>query len=110
MHLHARVLRIPQGAVREADCSEVCAQFAVETVEQVEIEGFRHAGFVIVGGVQKHFFFDEVYSNENRVSRIERRANVRKEGVSFCRLKVADAGADIQNETPLAAYRRIERE
>jgi len=50
VHLDAGVYRVPEGLVGEGIQVKVCAEVAVETMKNIEIEGGGGSGGIVIGG------------------------------------------------------------
>ena len=106
VHLDAGLGGIPDGNVAEGFCVEVCAEVAVETREDVEVEGGGGAGGVVIGGVEGSGVFalgfslaeagGEIGTYEVLVAGEKLGAEVAEDAARVFGRVVADAGAYVE--------------
>src|SRR5258707_5505442 len=113
MHLDARGTGIPEHLVAELLRVEVRAQIAVQTSEDIQVEGGGGSGGVIVSGEQSGFGLVlagyEVGAEEQRVAGQQLRAQVAENLRRVLWREVADAGANVQGQSP-GVGQPVERE
>ncbi len=109
VHLDARGARVPLGPVGEVFAAEVGAELAVETGEEVEVEVGGDAGFIVIGGEELADALatvagGEVDAEEEAVSGAHGGADAVEEGFGGFGLKVADAGANPEEEVAFGGF------
>lgn len=94
-HLHAGLVRVPEGAMVEARGVEICAEIAIEAVEDVAVEGGGHSRGVVVGcdegGDGLMGAGGKVGAEKEAITGTELGAKVGEEAGRFRRGEVADA-------------------
>ena len=106
VHLDARLVGVPDGAVDEAVEVEVAAELAVDADEQVAVERRRHAERIVVGEQQIALRLHEIGAESSASPRRERRADAR----AGTRRRPADRSCRCSiRETAPASGRRARR-
>src|SRR5205823_7415812 len=80
--------------------SKIAAELAVDSHEQVAVEGGGDAERIVVGEQQIALRLDEVSADEQRIAAHERRADGPQEGIGAGRIEVADVRPEKQRERP----------
>src|SRR6266571_3144379 len=89
----AALLFVVEGDVREAVDLEIAAEFAVDPLDQVEVEGGVGAGAVVVGGVEDLGFLLQVDADQHLAAGPQQFAAVAKKANDRIRLEIADRRA-----------------
>ena len=105
MHLDAPERGIEIRMMGEPLAAEIAAEFPVDPVQQIEVEGRGHAARIVVGGMQPGRRLDQVGANQHAVRLA---ACARQEGARFTRRQVADGRAWKINHAPSPRTQRRE--
>src|ERR1700683_5283397 len=101
MHLDAGFCPVPFCAMRKGLEIEIGVKLAIETNENIAIEARSDSGCVVISIEKSVLALNQVHAEEKTVAGFERGADATEQAKRVGGLKVADARADIQNETPL---------
>src|SRR5882757_9974609 len=93
MHLDAAVFAVVAGAMAEGGGVEFAAKLVIDAHEQVEVEGRRNFGLVVVGGGEYVGVFDEIDADHEQRAGPEYRGGLAQQRVGLVRFEVADGGA-----------------
>ena len=97
VHLDA-ALGVPHGPVVERGEVEVGQELGVDPREQVLVERGRDAHRIVVGQQQLLFRLDQIGSQQERISRPQRAADLAQELLGRRRIEVADVGTEEDHE------------
>ena len=98
MHLDAALVLVPSCLMSERAKIEVGIQLAIDAAQQIQIEGGRNAGRVVVCIQHAFDIFYQIGSNQEHVARIQRAVKALKEVELFSALKVSDGAAQKQKQ------------
>src|SRR5258707_12702661 len=93
MHLDAAVFAVVAGAMAEGGRVEFAAKLVIDAHEQVEVEGRRNFGLVVVCGGEYVGVFEEIDGDHEQRAGPEYRGRLAQRHVGLLRLEVADGGA-----------------
>src|SRR5712671_7298509 len=93
MHLDAALFAVVARAMTEGGWVELAAKLVIDAREQVEVEGCRNAGMVVVGGGEYVRVFDEIDADHEQRAGPEYRGGLAQQRVGLVRFEVADGGA-----------------
>ena len=98
------------GRCANASGSKSASNSRLSRDQQVAVEGRGDAGRVIIGGEKRGILLHQVHAQQKAVAGLEPSAHPLQQFRCFVRLKVADAGADIEHQLALAAASSIKME
>src|SRR5258708_39473443 len=107
MHLDAALFAVVARAMAEGGRVEFAAKLVIDAREQVEVEGRRNAGMVVVGGGEYVGVFDEIDADHEQRAGPEYRRRLAQQHVGLGRFEVSDGGAGEKADArPIAEPRR----
>src|SRR5690606_7956694 len=101
MHLDARLILIEKRAVNEARRIDVAVQFAANAVQQIQIEGRRDLGAVIVGSLQRGFVLEQVDPDQYATAGRQDVVQMAEQSARLFRGEIANAGAGEEHQRVL---------
>ena len=109
VHLDPALVAVPDRLMIERCEVELAAEFVVDPLEEVLVEGGGHAERIVVGEQQVALRFDEVGAEQEKVALGERRANAIEELRGRWRIEVADIRAEQQDQDRAVGVSRGDR-
>ena len=107
-HLDPARVGIEEGHVLEGARVEVGAHLLVDHAQHVAVEGRRHAGAVVVGGLEHGHVLHEIGAEQQAVIRPHQRPEVGEEAGARLRVEVADRPAEEGEQPPFAVGEVLE--
>src|SRR5215467_4069334 len=93
MHLDAALFGVVAGAMAEGGRVELAAKLVIDAREQVEVEGRRDTGAVIIGRGEYVRVFDQIDADHKHCARPEYRGGLAQQRVGLVRFEVSDGRA-----------------
>src|SRR5436305_2019387 len=105
VHLDAMTLAIVDRTMRERGSIEIASKFAIDAVEQIEIETRGNASLIVVGLVQHAIVFFEVDANYHTGVLAQNVAGCTQERAGFVRFEISDRRPRKDSDLGLACDR-----
>src|SRR5215218_3180654 len=107
MHLDAPFPFVINRYVSEVADGEVRTQLAVDSREQVQVEGRRDAELVVVRGFEHGALLLQVRAEQQRVARAQHPPNLLKKLARALAVEVPHVRAEEEHERPLALVQLV---
>jgi len=91
MHFYPAHAFVEEGLVLEVDDAEVCAQFTIDPLQQIEVESGGVTHCVVVGPVKALGPLEQVDAQNDKPPGTDQPRNITKECLDFIRLEIPDA-------------------
>src|SRR5262249_52651171 len=102
MHLDPALLLVVDRFMAEAAQVEVALKLPVDPCKQVQIEGRRDTGRVVISGYELRYGLDQIRAQQERVTWPEQGPDGAQEGQRRTTLEISDRAAEEQNEKLLS--------
>src|SRR5262249_46784682 len=107
MHLDAALFGVVAGPMAETGRVELAAKLVIDAREQVEVEGRRNTGVVVIGCGEYVRVFDQIDADRQQRTRPEYRGGLAQQRVGLVRFEVSDGRAwEKADARPITEIRR----
>src|SRR5215470_15475964 len=107
MHLDAALFGVVAGAMAEGSGVELAAKLVIDAREQVEVEGRRNAGAVVIGRGEDVRVLDQIDADHQPRARPEYSGRLVQQRVGLVWFEVSDSRAwEEADARPIAEVRR----